>query len=106
MATRSVRITTFADLSDGSSYSGTSTGTLAVAATTTAMSGDQFRLVANVNGSTVNSNAATLTVAAAPAPPSSPPPSGGGGGGGGGFIDTLLLAILIGMALRRSTMRA
>jgi alpha-L-arabinofuranosidase len=85
--------TTFTDLADGGSYSGTSTGTLTVS-TTTAMSGDQFRLSANAGGTVAQSNAATLTVAA---PPVTPPASGGGGGG----FDALMLTGLLGLALRR-----
>jgi len=62
-------------------------------------------MVANVNGSTVNSNAAALTVAAAPTPP---PPSGGGGGGGGGggALDPALLAGLALLAWRRRAKRS
>jgi len=99
--------TTFTDLADGGGYSGTDTATLSISATTTVMNGDQFRLAANVGGAFAWSNAATLSVAAAPAPPAPPPnpPSGGGGGGGGG-VDLWLIAVFIGLVLRRSTMRA
>ena len=100
--------TTFTDLSDGGSYGGTATATLAVSATTTAMSGDQFRLASNVGGAYAFSNGVTLTVNAAPPPPP-PPSSGGGGGGGGGSVDALLLAgLLSGLlaALQRRMVRA
>jgi hypothetical protein len=85
--------TTFADLTDGGAYSGSSTRTLTVSSTTTAMSGEQFRLVASTAAGSANSNSATLSVAAAP---STGGTSGGGspGGGGGGAIDLLSLAIV------------
>jgi alpha-N-arabinofuranosidase len=87
--------TTFTDVTDGGAYSGATTGTLTVSATTAAMSGDQFRLVASTTRGSHTSSAVTLTVTAAPAPPAPPPspPAGGGGGGGGGFD----LAALVGL---------
>lgn len=50
------------DLSDGGSYSGTRTATLNVSATTSLMSGDQFRCVATNAAGSATSNAAILTV--------------------------------------------
>lgn len=97
---------TFTDLVDGGAYAGTATGTLTVSGATAAMSGDQFRLFANVNGSTVQSNAAILTVTAAPTPnpPASGPSSGGGGGGGG--LDAWMLAALLSLSFSRLSGRA
>jgi alpha-L-arabinofuranosidase len=94
---------TFTDLEDGGSYSGTGTMTLTVSGTTTAMDGDQFRLVANVGGAFEQTAAAELSVTAAPQPPANPPSSGGGGGGGG--LDLLLLAALAGLTFRRRNPR-
>jgi hypothetical protein len=92
--------TTFTDLADGGSYSGTATATLTVSSTTTAMSGDQFRLVATTPAGSTTSNAVSMTVNAA-----SPPPSGGGsssgGGGGGGSLGYELLAVLAGSLYSR-----
>ncbi len=84
---------TFTDIADGGAYVGSSTRTLTVSATTTAMSGDQFRLVAANGAGSANSNAATLTVTAVASGGSS---SGGGsgGGGGGGAFELLSLALL------------
>ena len=87
--------TTFTNLDEGGSYSGTTTDTLTVASTTTAMTGDQFRLAATTTSGTSNSNAVLLTVNAAPTPPSGGSgSSSGGGGGGGGSVGFELLAVL------------
>jgi len=57
---------TWANLTDGSTYSGSATGTLTITGTTLAMNGDQFRCIAsNVMGS-VTSTARILTVGAHP----------------------------------------
>ncbi len=56
---------TWADLADGGAYSGTSTGTLTVAAASVAMSGDLFRCVARNGATPVASDAAVLEVVAA-----------------------------------------
>ncbi len=56
---------TWADLAEGGSYSGTATGSLTVAATSVAMSGDLFRCVASNGATPVASNAAALEVVAA-----------------------------------------
>jgi alpha-N-arabinofuranosidase len=95
--------TAFADLTDGGAYSGTSTRALTVSSTTTAMSGDQFRLVASTGAGSANSNSATLSVAAAQTGGGS---SGGGssGGGGGGAFDLLSLLALVSM-LRLTSLR-
>jgi hypothetical protein len=93
---------TFTDITEGGAYTGTTTGTLTVV-TTTAMSGDQFRLAATNGTGTANSGAAILTVAAAPSSSGGGSASGsGGGGGGGGRLDWLLLAALtLALATRR-----
>ncbi|HET7812098.1 MAG TPA: hypothetical protein VFL16_16120, partial [Steroidobacteraceae bacterium] len=92
---------TFADLTDGGAYAGSSTRTLTVSGTTTAMSGDQYRLVATTGAGSASSNAATLTVTAAPSGGSSS--GGGGGGGGGGTLEYATLLMLIGLlGLRRA----
>jgi len=96
-----VNSTTFTNLDEGGSYSGTATATLTVSSTTTAMNGDQFRLVATTAGGSANSNAASMTVNAAPTPPSGGGSSSGGGGGGGGRIGFELLVVL-GLALLKS----
>jgi len=97
--------TTFADLTDGGAYSGSSTRTLTVSSTTTAMSGDQFRLVATTGAGSANSNSVTLSVAAAPTGGgNSGGGSSGGGGGGGGAFDALSLVVLVG-ALRFASLR-
>jgi alpha-L-arabinofuranosidase len=96
---------TFADLTDGGAYSGSSTRTLTVSSTTTAMSGDQFRMVATTTAGSANSSSVTLTVAAASGGGSSGGGnSGGGGGGGGGDFDLLTLAALLG-AVRFALLR-
>jgi alpha-N-arabinofuranosidase len=93
---------TYTDVAEGGAYSGTATGTLTVSATTTAMSGDQFRLSATNGTGTANSGAVALTVTAAATPPANPP--SGGGGGGGGRVDLVLLALLaLCLALHRSS---
>ena len=54
---------TWANLSEGSPYTGTTTAILTVSGATTAMSGDQFRcIVSNGVSPNATSNAATLTV--------------------------------------------
>ncbi|MFI5336489.1 MAG: immunoglobulin domain-containing protein, partial [Opitutales bacterium] len=59
---------TWSALSDNSTYSGTSSGTLSISAATAAMNGYHYRLVAtNSSGSTVT-NGLTLTVTAPPFP--------------------------------------
>jgi len=93
---------TFADITDAGAYSGSSTATLNVAGTTTAMSGDQFRLTATTATGSVNSSAVVLTVTAATVPPANPPPSGGGGGGGA--IDGAVLAALLALTTGRLAM--
>lgn len=96
---------TWQDLAADSPYGNGTTSSLSIAATTAALSGDQFRVtVTNADGS-VTSDAATLTVNASTPPP--PPPSGGGnsgggGGGGGGAIGLWLLTLLgFGIVRRR-----
>src|SRR5690349_18243082 len=84
---------TFTNLDEGGGYSGTATETLIVASTTTAMSGDQFRLVATTTSGSANSNAVSLTVNAAPTPPAGGGSSSGGGGGGGRIGIELLAAL-------------
>ena len=84
---------TFTDVADGGSYAGSGTATLTVSATTTAMSGDQFRAVASNGSVSTNSSAVTMTVAAAPSSGS----SSGGGGGGGGSLDVVTLLGLSGL---------
>jgi hypothetical protein len=51
-----------ADLSDSGNYAGTSTTTLTISGTTTAMNGDNFRCVATNAGGRATSNVTTLTV--------------------------------------------
>jgi hypothetical protein len=86
---------TYTDLAEGGAFTGTTTGTLTIA-TTTAMSGDQFRLAATNDTGTANSGAATLTVTAAPSSSGGGSTGGsGGGGGGGGRLDWTLLAALV-----------
>lgn len=92
---------TFTDLAEDGAYSGTTTGTLTVSGAAVAMNGDRFRLFADVNGSTTQSNAATLTVTAAPTPSQPNPPSAPSGGGGGGRLDAWMLAGVLGLLLRR-----
>ncbi len=53
---------TYANITNGSTYSGTNTTTLLVSNTTLAMSGDQFRAVASNFGGNVTSTSALLTV--------------------------------------------
>ena len=55
---------TWGDLTDGGSYSGAGTATLAITSAATAMNGDQFRCVATNTSGTATSNPATLTVSA------------------------------------------
>jgi alpha-L-arabinofuranosidase len=98
--------TTFTNLDEGGSYSGTATATLTVSSTTTAMNGDQFRLVATTAAGSANSTAAALTVSAAPTPPAGGgSSSSGGGGGGGGRIGLELLAALALAGLAKSRRR-
>ncbi|MDP3072015.1 MAG: putative Ig domain-containing protein [Opitutaceae bacterium] len=52
----------FSNLSEGGTYTGTTTGTLTVVGVTAPMSGDQFQLVASNIGATVTSTAATLSI--------------------------------------------
>jgi len=52
----------FVNLGDGGAYAGTTTATLTIAGTTTAMSGDQFRCLATNSAGSATSAAATLTV--------------------------------------------
>jgi hypothetical protein len=88
--------TTWTNLSDNATYSGSTTATLTVNSVTTAMNGDSFQcVVANANGS-VTSNAAPLTVNAAPA-------TGGGssGGGGGGAMGAWFVLALAASGLGR-----
>jgi hypothetical protein len=61
--------TTFSNLSNGGSYGGVTTSSLSVSSTTTAMSGDRFRVVATNSQGSATSSAATLTVNAATAAP-------------------------------------
>ena len=88
----------WADLSDGGAYSGTTTATLSVT-TTASMSGDQFRLVATNTNGNINSNAATLTVNVSSSSSSAAGGGAGGGGGGGGSLNWTLLALLTGLGL-------
>lgn len=73
---------TWGNVSEGGSYSGTTSGTLTVSSATTAMNNDQFRCVATNTTGTATSNVATLTVSAAPTPPPTPAPNNSSGGGG------------------------
>lgn len=58
----------FANLSDGGVYSGVTTPSLSITGATAGMSGYQYRLVVKgMDGSTINSNNATLTVVTPPA---------------------------------------
>lgn len=66
---------------------------VSVTNTTTAMSGDQFRVVVSNADGSATSTAATLTVNAAPTPPTTGGGNTGGGGGGGGAFSWLLLAL-------------
>ena len=58
-----VGTSTFADLSDNSTYSGSATAMLGVGGATPAMSGDSFRCVVSSGSAAVMSSPATLTVA-------------------------------------------
>jgi hypothetical protein len=69
------------NLMEGGGYAGVTSGTLTISATTTAMSGDQFRCVSASSAGTIASSAVGLTVNA-PAVVTTPAPSSGGGGGG------------------------
>jgi hypothetical protein len=83
---------TWQNLTESTTYTGVQTATLTVAGTTTAMTGDQFRVqILNSAGSAV-SNVATLTVSGSTMPP---PPSGTGGGGTLDLWLLLALAILM-----------
>jgi hypothetical protein len=55
---------TWANLSNGGSYAGATTGALTISGTTTGMNGDQFRCVATNSVSSATSSIATLTVLA------------------------------------------
>jgi hypothetical protein len=55
-------LTTWADVVNGSGFSGATTGTLVVNAVTDADNGDLYRAVATNSGGTVTSSSATLTV--------------------------------------------
>lgn len=57
---------TWANVSEGGSYSGTTTTTLTVSSATAGMDGDQFRCVATNSAGSATSNAAALTVIVAP----------------------------------------
>jgi len=59
---------TWSNLTDGTTYTGSSTASLTVANVTTAMSGDQFRCVVTNSFGSVTSNAATLLVGVGAAP--------------------------------------
>jgi hypothetical protein len=52
----------YANLTNSGAYSGVTTGTLTVANTTFAMSGDQFRVIATNGGGSTPSNSVTLSV--------------------------------------------
>ncbi len=54
--------TTWSNLSNSTTYGGTSTSTLVVSGTTTSMTGDQFRCVVGNNAGSVDSSPETLTV--------------------------------------------
>jgi hypothetical protein len=103
--------TTWVDLTESTTYTGTQTATLTVNSTTTAMSGDQFRAQTSNSSGSATSSAVALTVTAAttttPTPaPSTPTSSGGGGGGGGGKLDMwLLLALAVLVPARASPNR-
>jgi hypothetical protein len=58
----STALTTWADVVNGSGFSGATTGTLVVNAVTDADNGDLYRAVATNSGGTVTSSSATLTV--------------------------------------------
>lgn len=87
------------NLTDTSTYGGSTTATLTVTATTTAMSGDSFQCVITAGSSSVTSSPATLTVNAAPSGGSSS--SGGGGGGGGGAMEAWFVLALMALAFAR-----
>ena len=57
---------TWANVSDGGSYSGATTTTLTVSNTTAGMAGDQFRCVATNSAGSATSNPAALSVIVAP----------------------------------------
>jgi hypothetical protein len=87
---------TWQNLSESTTYTGVQTGTLTIAATTTAMSGDQFRVQISNSSGSATSNVAALTVtgSAMPPPPSTPTT------GGGGTLDKWLLLALTVLVLR------
>jgi hypothetical protein len=88
------------DLTEGGSYTGTTSATLTVSGTSTAMSGDVFQLAVTNGSGTVNSSPVALTVTAPANPPANPPSSGGGGGGR--FDLSLLLVLALCLALHRA----
>ena len=97
--------TTWTDLTESTTYTGTQTATLTVNSTTTAMSGDQFRAQTSNSAGSAISNAVALTVTAAsttppPTPAPSTPTSSGGGGGGGGELGATVLLALLALVLR------
>jgi hypothetical protein len=81
---QAVGTASFVNLAEGSTYSGTTTGTLVVTGVTAAMAGDQFRLVAMNASGTVTSGAASLNG-------SGPGSSTNSGTGVAGFAPTILL---------------
>jgi len=91
---------TWQDLTESSTYSGVQTATLTVAATTTAMSGDQFRAQTTNSAGSATSNTAMLTVTApaaqTPMTPVDPPPKSGGGG----ELDVWMLLALAALVTR------
>ena len=95
---------TWANLADSATYSGSTMSSLTVSGTTTAMNGDSFRCVITAGPASTTSASAMLTVTAAtPAPTPSPSSSGGGGGGGGAMEVWFVLALgLAGVARRRT----
>ncbi len=81
---QAVGTASFVNLAEGSTYSGTTTGTLVVTGVTAAMAGDQFRLVAMNASGTVTSGAASLNGSGSGSMTNS-------GTGVAGFAPTILL---------------
>jgi hypothetical protein len=87
---------TWQDLSESTTYTGVQTATLTIAGTTTAMTGDQFRVQISNSSGSATSNVAALTVtgSAMPMPTQTPPATGGGGTLDGWSLLALTLLVL------------